>query len=147
MEWVSVTLQQWERWWIELKLNLVGKIGKPNVSPPVRGSKTGLMIRHPSAFCCLVGAAVLSCLFACCRCAFCLLCPPPTQQVRLRGVALRCSSSAHLPRFPSGSRRTLMQTAKNRRACVLRMRVQFSSCVCFLCMLLFVPLQPIPDIA
>jgi len=31
-------------------------------------------------------------------------CPPPTQPVRLRGVALRCSFPAHLPCFPSAPR-------------------------------------------
>ena len=35
----------------------------------VRGSKTGLVYRRPSAFYCLVGYAVSSCLFICCRCA------------------------------------------------------------------------------
>jgi len=38
-------------------------------SPSSRGSKTGLVIRRPSAFCCVVGCAGLSCLFICCRCA------------------------------------------------------------------------------
>ena len=38
-------------------------------SPSVRGSKTGLVLRRPFAFCCAVGCAVLSCLFICCRCA------------------------------------------------------------------------------
>ena len=32
-------------------------------SPAVRGSKTGLVMRRPFAFCCVVGCAVLSCLF------------------------------------------------------------------------------------
>jgi len=36
-------------------------------SPAVRGSKTGLVLRRPFAFCCLVGYAGLSCLFICCR--------------------------------------------------------------------------------
>ena len=36
-------------------------------SPPVRGSKTGLVYRRPFAFCCLVSCAGLSCLFICCR--------------------------------------------------------------------------------
>lgn len=143
MEWVSVTLQQWERWWIELKLNLVGKIGKPNVSPPVRGSKTGLMIRHPSAFCCLVGAAVLSCLFACCRCAFCLLSPahPASQAMRGRAALLLFRSPATLSiRFPKNTDANCKKPSSvcSAHAC---------SCVCFLCMLLFVLLQPIPDIA
>ena len=69
-------------------------------SPSSSGSKTGLVFRRPSAFCCLVGCADLSCLLICCRFAFCLL-SPPTRHVRLRGVALRCSLPAHLPRFPS----------------------------------------------
>src|SRR3989338_2834507 len=38
-------------------------------SPLSRGSKTGLVMRRPFAFCCVVGCAVLSCLFVCCRCA------------------------------------------------------------------------------
>jgi len=36
-------------------------------SLPVRGSKTGLVIRRPFAFCCVLGCAVLSCLFICFR--------------------------------------------------------------------------------
>ena len=39
-------------------------------SPSSRGSKTGLMMRRPFAFCCVVGCAGLCCLFICCRCAF-----------------------------------------------------------------------------
>lgn len=121
-------------------------------SPAVRGSKTGLVLRRPFAFCCLVGSAGLSCLFICCRFAVLLaaevhfifrgnvtpplsfagrarqqksmpdtvfslphttlesksgfvasrpvLLSPPSQPVRLRGVALRCSFPAHPATLP-----------------------------------------------
>lgn len=49
----------------------------------------------------------------CGSCAFCLL-SPPTQPVRLRGVALRCSFPAHLPRFPSAPGCSLKIKAKCR---------------------------------
>jgi len=38
-------------------------------SPSSRGSKTGLVLRRPFAFCCVVGCAGLFFRFVCCRCA------------------------------------------------------------------------------
>lgn len=71
-------------------------------SPSSRGSKTGLVLRRPSAFCCVVGCAGLSCLFICCRFAFCLLSPahPACQAARGRAALLLSRSPATLPVRP-----------------------------------------------
>lgn len=63
-EWVSVTLQQRERWWIEAKP--CWKDWQTECITSGEGQQNRV-IDSPHAFCCLVGGAVLSCLFICCH--------------------------------------------------------------------------------